>query len=113
MGLVVQKGDVVVLGSHLRNQEVRGKGPNRYALADRNFPVGYCLQAHQEDLHRVVHQHCAVSLLVIAADALQVPLVARLQVLAVAEHLDAAVLVLESFASVYKKLSCTFLISIR
>jgi hypothetical protein len=101
MGLVVQKGDMVVLGSLLGNQEVRGKGPYHYALPGRNFSVGYCLQAHQEDLHRVAHQHCAVSLLVIAVDASQVPLVAQLQV--------PAVLVLESFASVYEKLSCTFL----
>ena len=99
MELVVQKGGMVVPGSHLRHQEVRNKGPYHQALPGCNFPVGYCLQAPQEHLHWIAQQLCAVSLPVIAADTTQVPLVARLQVPTDAERLDAAVLVLESFAS--------------
>src|SRR2546425_9262658 len=49
---------------------------------------------------------------VIAADSPQIPLATRLLGSAIAEHLYVVVLVLRSYVSIYKKLSCAFLISI-
>ena len=103
---------MIPLRHYLGQQETLYRNERHYVLPRSYSPAGHCLHVRQEDIPVVSSQLYAESMGVIAADPPQIPLAARLQDSAVAACLDAVVLVLERFASVYKKLSYAFLISI-
>lgn len=97
---------------HFSEQQEALCGIGHYYALIRNYSqVCYRQQDRREDSPGVLPKFYVESMRVIAVDSPQFPLAARLEGSAIAEPLDAVVLVLRSYASIYKKLSCAFLIS--